>query len=227
MNSESSGQHTIFIMIVVLIFLLSYSATPSHDSDKTMHKISKKAQTKSISDETDTTGSEKQTAHVKEDEESPADKTQAAPETVKAEPSRNETQKTEVPAASGGKTSVADIIPMNNPAYQKHSKGIVEFTHKNHVETHAIACGECHHDAAGKPLELTMGDPVQNCIACHVETQKPKGEKLDKNEQIAKYHFEALHANCVTCHKEYNREKGGDKAKGPAPSSCTNCHPKN
>jgi len=237
-NSESNGQHTIFIIILILILSLSYSLTPLHESDKTMHKISKKAQTKVISHETDKTGSKKQIAHVKKDDKSPADKVKAPseevltkteitkPETAKVKEQKNETQKGATPTASEGKNGLTDIILMNNPAYKKHTKGIVSFTHKNHVETHAIACGACHHDETGKPLELTVNDTVQGCIACHVETEKPKGEKLEKKEQIAKYHFEAMHANCVGCHKDYNREKGGDKAKGPAPSSCTNCHPK-
>ncbi|MBU0463896.1 MAG: cytochrome c family protein [Proteobacteria bacterium] len=115
---------------------------------------------------------------------------------------------------------------MNNPGYTKHTKGIVQFTHKNHVEKYSIACGRCHHDEAGKPLELTMTDNAKGCMECHIETEKPKGEKLEKKEKIAKYHFEALHANCIDCHKDYNKEKGGYKAKGPAPASCTNCHPK-
>ncbi|MBT3177967.1 MAG: cytochrome c3 family protein [Desulfobacula sp.] len=115
---------------------------------------------------------------------------------------------------------------MNNPLYQKHSKGIVQFTHKEHVEKYSIACGSCHHDEKGKPIELTYDDPVKNCIECHKETEKPKGEKLSKEEKIAKYHFEAIHANCIGCHKDYNKEKGDPKGKGPAPSSCKSCHPK-
>jgi len=138
-------------------------------------------------------------------------------EAPKPAPKKAEPTKSELPA---GKTEVADVIMMNNPAYAKHKKGICEFTHKAHVEDYQIACGDCHHDSEGKPLELKMGDPVQNCIACHSKpSRKAKGvkgkEKLD-------YHAEALHMNCIGCHKKYNKENG-TKA---APASCKECHPK-
>lgn len=221
MNSESNGQHIIFIIILILILSLSYSATPMHDSGKTMHKVSKKAQTKGGADETGKIASNEEQKTSETDHAAAPAKTGES----KAGETGQETQKSEVTTSSGGK-GLMDIIPMNNPGYAKHSKGIVQFTHKKHVETYSIACGTCHHDDAGKPLELAEGDPVQGCMACHAETEKSKGEKLDKKEKIAKYHFEALHANCVDCHKDYNQEKGGEKAKGPAPTSCTACHPK-
>ncbi len=122
--------------------------------------------------------------------------------------------------------NVSDVFTMETKAYSKHTKGLVEFTHLKHIEEHKISCGDCHHDAEGKPLELKMGDPVQKCIECHKETEKPKGEKLGKAEKIKKYHKEALHANCVECHKDYNKKKGDPKGKGPAPTSCNDCHPK-
>jgi len=101
------------------------------------------------------------------------------------------------------------------------------FTHAKHINEYAIACGTCHHDDKGTPLELKEGDPVQSCAECHKETKKPKGEKLAKAEKIKKYHMEALHANCIDCHKSYNIEKGDPKGKKPAPTSCAKCHPKN
>ncbi|MCD4721590.1 MAG: cytochrome c family protein [Desulfobacula sp.] len=115
---------------------------------------------------------------------------------------------------------------MKNSHYETHKKGIVQFTHKKHVEEYLIACGSCHHDEMGKPLNLTFHDKPGECIECHKETQKPKGEKLGKKEKIMKYHFEALHANCIGCHKDYNKKNKDAEGKGPAPASCTNCHPK-
>ncbi|MCP3876273.1 MAG: cytochrome c3 family protein [Desulfobacteraceae bacterium] len=115
---------------------------------------------------------------------------------------------------------------MENPLYKKHKKGIVQFTHKKHIEDYSISCGRCHHDETGTPLELQPNDSVAGCIECHKETIQPKGEKLEKKEKIAKYHFQALHENCIGCHKDYNKEKGDPKGKGPAPTSCKKCHPK-
>ena len=134
-------------------------------------------------------------------------------------------------------SSVPDVIPLNDPAYKKHTKGIVQFEHKKHwddysreyPEFYPSKCGECHHDKDGKPLtELKDGDSVQKCIECHKETgKKPKGEKLKKAEKIKKYHKEALHANCKGCHKKFNK-KMGYKNNDPkaAPNTCKSCHPK-
>ena len=48
-------------------------------------------------------------------------------------------------------------------AYSKIKKILVDFTHKKHIEEYTAGCGECHHDAEGKPLnDLKMGDEVQN-----------------------------------------------------------------
>ena len=116
---------------------------------------------------------------------------------------------------SAGSTAVADVIVMENAAYEKHTKDIVHFTHAKHLGDYAIACGECHHDADGAPLaDLKLGDSVNECAACHDKTGKtPKGasaaEKLE-------YHKQALHQNCIACHKEHNKANN-TKA---APASC-------
>ena len=124
-------------------------------------------------------------------------------------------------------TDVADVIKMENPKYKEarkkgHSKGIVEFTHKKHNVDYGIACGECHHDDAGKPLDLKMGDDVQGCGTCHSEFGKlaKADKKMKKADKIKKYHEKAIHANCIDCHK-----KKENKAK-KAPSKCKDCHPK-
>ncbi len=57
---------------------------------------------------------------------------------------------------------------MDNKAYSEHTKSISTFSHKKHNEEYKIGCGECHHDAKGKPLnDLKLGDDVQGCIECH------------------------------------------------------------
>jgi hypothetical protein len=114
--------------------------------------------------------------------------------------------------------SAPDMIPMNNAAYKKHKKKIVTFSHKKHNVDYKIVCGECHHDDAGKPLELKDGDDVKGCVECHKETGKlsKADKKLKKPEKIKRFHKEALHANCIGCHKKIK--------KGPKKSS--DCHPK-
>ena len=131
-------------------------------------------------------------------------------------------------------TAVDDVIRMENKAYKKHNKAIVDFTHKKHNEDYKIGCGECHHDDKGKPLnDIKLGDDVQSCIDCHkIPGQMPgklkkemKAAKASKKEITAKkleYHAEAIHANCITCHKKYNKK---NKTKA-APASCVKCHPK-
>ncbi len=129
---------------------------------------------------------------------------------------------------------VKDEIIMKNPAYKKHKKTIVVFTHKKHMEEYATAnptlyakkCGECHHDKDNKPLEnLKDGDDVQNCIECHkIPSERPKGKKapkLSKKERL-EYHAEALHYNCKGCHKAFNKKNKTKKA----PTTCKKCHPK-
>ena len=52
------------------------------------------------------------------------------------------------------KETLPDEIRLENEAYEKHKKGIVVFSHKQHAETYAqklpglyaAGCGECHHD---------------------------------------------------------------------------------
>ena len=122
-------------------------------------------------------------------------------------------------------TTVPDVIKLANPNYE-HSKGPVEFHHKKHVEDYKLGCGECHHDAEGKPrTDLKAGDEVKPCFECHNKPgEKPKGKdapKLSKKEEL-QYHAEAMHENCRGCHKEYNKK---NKTKA-APTTCTKCHEK-
>jgi hypothetical protein len=129
-----------------------------------------------------------------------------------------------------------DVIPLADPAYKEHKKGVVQFEHKKHFDAYAKdypefyknGCGECHHDDKGKPLtKLKDGDEVQKCIDCHkIAAEAPKGKKakkkLSKKEKIKEYHAEALHANCKGCHKKFNKKYKPKKA----PTTSTKCHPK-
>ena len=123
-------------------------------------------------------------------------------------------------------TTIPDVIKMETKGYEKHEKGLVSFSHKKHSEEYKAGCGDCHHDAKGKPLaSLKPTDKVQSCIECHKKpSEKPKGKdapKLSKKEEL-EYHAEALHENCQGCHKEFNK-KNNSKA---APTTCAKCHAK-
>jgi len=141
--------------------------------------------------------------------------------------------------AAGGifAKAVPDMIKLEDPAYKKHKKGVVDFTHgkhqtdyaKKYPEFYKNGCGECHHDEDNKPLsKLKEGDDVQKCIECHkIAAEAPKGKKakkkLSKKEKIKDYHAEALHANCRGCHRKYNKKY---KPAKKAPTTCAKCHPK-
>ncbi|MEA1901659.1 MAG: cytochrome c3 family protein [Thermodesulfobacteriota bacterium] len=124
-------------------------------------------------------------------------------------------------------TTVADVVKMENKKYEKHKKSIVDFSHKKHNIEYKAGCGECHHDAEGKPLnDLKMGDEVQNCIECHTKAGRPprakKGAPKLSTKEKMEYHAYAIHVNCKGCHKAANK-KSGTRA---APTSCSKCHPK-
>jgi len=139
-------------------------------------------------------------------------------------------------------TEVPDEIKMENPAYKKHTKSIVTFTHKKHQDEYAAdhpelntrKCGECHHDKDNKPLEnLKTGDNVQNCIECHKKQgttpgkikKKWKADKVSTKEQKKmklEWHAEALHKNCIGRHKAFKKKT----KKKSAPTTCKSCHPK-
>ncbi|MCF8092264.1 MAG: cytochrome c family protein [Desulfotignum sp.] len=126
-------------------------------------------------------------------------------------------------------TQVDDTFPITTPGYEdtKRKKGPprfkpVTFTHKKHTEDYGISCGECHHDETGEPLELKMGDEVHPCYECHNIFEKDKDNRRD-----IMVHENAMHENCRECHKEVNIEAGDPKGrKGPAPTSCNQCHEK-
>lgn len=120
-------------------------------------------------------------------------------------------------------TSVQDTFKIKTEEMKEHKKEAPEFTHKKHSEDYKITCGECHHDDKGQPLaDLKMGDDVKRCVECH-----NKLEKDPKNRDDILVLENAMHGNCIDCHKEVNIKAGDPKGrKGPAPTSCTKCHPK-
>jgi hypothetical protein len=144
--------------------------------------------------------------------------------------------------AAGIYAACPEIIKMDNKAYEKHKKGIVDFNHKLHGEVYAeqypdlykLGCGECHHDENNKPLtDITCDDKVQSCIECHKkpgevpsklkkEWREKKLKKAETKKLKLEYHAEAIHMNCKSCHKEFNKKYKPKKA----PTTCTKCHPK-
>ena len=130
------------------------------------------------------------------------------------------------PGAGKGTPAVPDVIVMKNTtAFSEHTRPIVMFGHKKHTlpapDGYGLACGECHHDKNGKPLDdLKPGDPVQECIACHDKPEKPKRPSgmspEDWQALQLEYYYGAVHINCIDCHKA--REAG--------PTKCNDCHPR-
>jgi len=118
-------------------------------------------------------------------------------------------------------TNFQKIILMNEPSY-KHKKKIVQFTHKNHVSTYQLKCGECHHDKTGQPVVLKHGTNVDRCITCHSKPGEIKGKKAKglSSAEKREYHANALHDKCRGCHKALKKI---DKTR-KAPTSCSKCH---
>ncbi len=117
---------------------------------------------------------------------------------------------------------VSDTFKIKTEEVKEHRKAAPEFTHKKHHEEYGISCGDCHHDENGEPLtDLKMGDDVQRCVACHDML-----EKTEENRRDIMLLENAMHGNCVGCHKEVNKEETGDARKGPAPTRCSDCHPR-
>lgn len=121
--------------------------------------------------------------------------------------------------------AVTGVIEMKNTdAFDTHSMGIVMFRHKKHADAapdgYGIACGECHHDKDGKPIDIEDGDEVQGCMACHDKAERPgRTEGMSKEKWDAmqlEYYYGAIHASCIDCHREG----------GAGPVQCMECHPK-
>jgi len=95
-------------------------------------------------------------------------------------------------------------------------KSPVNFTHMKHIYDYNVKCDSCHHI---KETDKVFIISFAKCESCH---NKEKGDRKD----IMRYEI-AYHNNCIGCHKEVNIKDGDPKGrKGPAPTSCTKCHPK-
>jgi len=135
-------------------------------------------------------------------------------------------------------TTVPDVIKLEDKEYKKYTRPIVEFHHKKHAEEYAAkfpdfyknGCGECHHDANGKPLtNLQPGDHVKRCIECHTKPGELTGRKAKglSEKQLLEYQANAFHENCRGCHRAYNKKyKLKSKDEGYAPTTCSKCHVK-
>ena len=128
---------------------------------------------------------------------------------------------------------IRDLIPMDNPAYEKHKRSIVIFTHKKHAEDYTKAnpdlfkdgCGMCHHDESYEPLvDLKYEDDVKSCIECHSipgnALRNEDNEYYQPREERLKYHMYVIHHSCKPCHQAYNEATGAKNA----PTSCAKCH---
>ncbi len=113
-----------------------------------------------------------------------------------------------------------ETITMDSKIYPKHTKKLVTFTHKKHIDK-PLACADCHHVYKDGKNTWKEGDAVQKCEECHSKVGKaPKGMK--KAEKIKDYHKDALHANCKGCHKKM-MDKKSDLYKKV--KKCSGCHP--
>lgn len=218
----------LLILLITLVFLISSCSKPSENNEdpakKTPEIVEPEKKQPVQEKETKIETPKPETAPVKPEPTKPES---VKPEPVKLEPVKPEPAKP-VPVAPkpAKEAKFTDIIKMENPAYEKHKKGIVLFTHKRHVDDYKIDCGQCHHDENGMPLnDLKKDGQVDACIVCHTKTgqaPRPKDKTKLTLKEKREYHAEAIHQNCISCHKEYNK-KNNTKA---APASCSKCHPK-
>jgi hypothetical protein len=232
MGKKFDGQNIILIVNLVLILFLSYCSIPSkdqtsqvngteyvehHDADHEEGAV-KEDRAKGVAAEDNTVLEE----HGKEVPEASSVEEPTALEEASANEEKTVAEET---VLAGSDSDMTDIIAMDNPIYESHKKGIVQFTHQKHVTDYGIECGDCHHDDGGEPLaDLKKGDEVVGCAECHSDpgkAPKSKDRKLTDSERF-EYHTEALHANCISCHKAYNKKTNTKDA----PASCGKCHPK-
>ena len=120
------------------------------------------------------------------------------------------------------------ITKKHEEAFEQHRMGIVDFTHTKHVEEYGLSCGECHHDAQGKPLDdISSDDDIGHCIDCHSKPGQPRVDRSlpedERREKEREYFLGAIHQNCIDCHRDYNVEAGVTIA----PVACAECHPRN
>jgi hypothetical protein len=214
MDIRSDGFKLFVVFSLALIFMVVSCSKPSEDKKPASKQTSETTQAKPAKVETP--------EPVAAKPEPPAPK----PEAATPEPKKTEVSQQPVPPLPTKESGLIDVITMKNPAYPKHKKGIVLFTHKKHIDDYQISCGQCHHDKDGNPLnDLKENDKVDSCILCHAkpgQAPRPKDKKkLTQKEKLA-YHAEAIHQNCIKCHKAHNKQNNTIAA----PATCSKCHPK-
>jgi len=222
MRKKFDGQNIMLVINLVLILFLSYCSIPS--KDQTSQVTGTEYVEHHDADHEEGAAKDK-TALEKHGKEVPEVSSVEEPTALEESSANEEETIAEKTVLAGSDSDVADIIAMDNPIYENHKKGIVQFTHQKHVTDYGIECGDCHHDDDGDPLaNLKRGDEVVGCAECHSDpgkAPKSKDRKLSDSERF-EYHTEALHANCISCHKAYNKKNNTKDA----PASCGKCHPK-
>lgn len=107
--------------------------------------------------------------------------------------------------------------------YRSIYSGPVKFTMSKHVQDYGAACGDCHHDRDGKPLESHAPDTIYACGKCHKKEGLIWGPAAENDtsakEQLA-HRPNALHMQCIGCHQMYNNLNRMVRV----PESCRTCH---
>lgn len=232
MRKKVDGQNIILVINLVLILFLSYCSIPSKDqasqvngTEYVEHQNADHEEVAVEENRAEGVAAEDKTALEEHGKEVPEASSIEEPMVLEESPANEEKTVAEETVLPSSDSDMADIIAMDNPIYEIHKKGIVQFTHQKHITDYEIECGACHHDDDGEPLaDLKRGDEVVGCAECHSDpgkAPKSKDRKLTDSERF-EYHTEALHANCISCHKTYNKKNNTKDA----PASCNKCHPK-
>lgn len=101
--------------------------------------------------------------------------------------------------------------------------GPVFFSHGKHVSEYKLACGKCHHDDSGEPLDQSvLADGADSCSDCHSEPELLRGKALSEksSEDILEHYPNVMHQSCIGCHKKHNNETHSLSA----PEACRGCH---
>ena len=110
---------------------------------------------------------------------------------------------------------------IKDPAWEEHTKCPVSFNHTTHAEEYDLACTDCHHKYENGENVWEEGDPACPCSSCHTNLVIKGEKRLPEAEQKLNLKL-AYHDNCVDCHRALKKENR-DTA---APTTCTQCHPR-
>ena len=110
----------------------------------------------------------------------------------------------------------ADEILLYAPEeYGEMREAPVLFSHSAHGD---FACGDCHHDAEGKPKDESM--KMMGCMDAGCHDMAVAEEPQDRRD--IRYFYKAYHDLCMTgCHRDLAR--AGEPT---GPTACIDCHPK-